>query len=319
MDLRLVVALRRMFRRQRTDVCHAFTIKPAIFATLAAFLARVPVRVVTITGLGYAFTSAGGLMRRIVETLYRIALRFAHVVFFQNKTDRELFIERGLVAREKTRLVAGSGVDTRRFTPASLPCLRGMPPTFLMIGRLLKDKGTLEFQEAAAIVRRQFPQARFLLLGGEDPRNPSRLLESELVSLRCSPNVQLLSEREDVRSVIAESDVVVLPSYREGLPRSLLEGAAMGRALIATDVPGCRDVVEPGVNGLLVARADAMSLAGAMLHLAHSPQAIEAMGARARTLVVERFDEQKVIDNTLATYRELLAIHARDAKSTAAH
>jgi len=318
-DLTLVISLTRYFRATQTDVCHAFTIKPAIFATLSAALARVPVRVVTITGLGFAFTSAGGLLRRVVETLYRLALHYAHVVYFQNAEDRDLFITRKLVSAEKTRLVAGSGVDIRRFQPAALPSSAGQAPTFLMIGRLLRDKGIVEFQTAATLLRARFPAARCLLLGGEDPRNPSKLDAAEIAALRGTPGLIVLEECDDVRPVIAGADVLVLPSYREGLPRSLLEGAAMGRALIATDVPGCRDVVEHNKNGLLVARADAASLADAMLRLTKEPQLIATFGAAARKLVEDRFDEQKVIDNTLATYRKLLASNSRNAKSTASH
>jgi|SRR5882672_3643030 len=318
-DLRLMFVLWRRFRALRIDVCHAFTIKPAVFATLAAALARVPVRIVTITGLGYGFTSAGAWVRGLIELLYRVALRYAHLVYFQNPQDRELFVSRGLVAGEKTRLIAGSGVDLNRFQPVPLPSEQGSSPVFLMIARLLKDKGVLEYQAAAAEVRARFAGARCLLLGGEDPRNPSKLDPTELTALRSSPDITLLPECDDVRAVIAEADVLVLPSYREGLPRSLLEGGAMGRALIATDVPGCRDVVEPGMNGLLVERGNAASLAGAMLQLAADPRMIARFGASARRVVAERFDEQTVIDNTLASYRELLERHSRDAKSAAAH
>jgi glycosyltransferase involved in cell wall biosynthesis len=145
------------------------------------------------------------------------------------------------------------------------------------------------------------------LLGGEDSRNPSKLDPDEISALRASPDISLLEERDDVRPVIAEADVIVLPSYREGLPRSLLEGGAMGRALVATDVSGCRDVVTNGENGLLVARGDAESLAGAMIRLADDSAEIAAFGGRARESVVARFDERKVIVNTLTTYRELMA------------
>ncbi|HEU4780029.1 MAG TPA: glycosyltransferase family 4 protein [Steroidobacteraceae bacterium] len=318
-DLRLIFVLWRRFRTLRIDVCHAFTIKPAVFATLAAALARVPVRIVTITGLGYGFTSAGGWVRGLIEILYRVALRYAHRVYFQNAQDRELFVSRGLVADEKTRLVAGSGVDLKRFQPAPLPSEQGSTPVFLMIARLLKDKGVLEYQAAAAELRARFPDARCLLLGGEDARNPSRLDSTELAVLRSSPDITLLAECDDVRAIIAEADVLVLPSYREGLPRSLLEGGAMGRALIATDVPGCRDVVEPGMNGLLVERGNAASLAGAMLQMAADPRMILTFGANAHRIVTERFDEQNVIDNALASYRELLERHLRDAKSAASN
>jgi len=308
-DMGLLANLTRRFRRERPDVVHSFTIKPAIFATLAAALAGVPVRVVTITGLGYAFTSASGPLRRIVEFLYRIALRRAHVIFFQNPLDRALFVERGLVRAENAELVAGSGVDLGKFVPVALPSAGGAVPTFLMIGRLLRDKGVLEYQAAASIVRAKFPGARCLLLGGEDARNPSRLTATELASLRNSPDVELLDETDDVRPVIARADVMVLPSYREGLPRSLLEGAAMGRALIATDVPGCMDVVRHGKNGFLVRIADADSLAQTMIGFCEDHALIAACAAAAIVDVNERFDEQRVIDNTLLTYQRLLELN----------
>jgi len=315
-DVAFLLKLARRLQKQRTDVFHAFTIKPAIFGTLAAAVARVPVRVVTITGLGYAFTSAGGLLRAAVEFLYRLALGRAHVVFFQNPTDRQLFVERGLVAEERTRLVAGSGVDTTRFQVLPLPSTAGAAPVFLMIGRLLRDKGVLEYLEAARRVRARIPGARCLLLGGEDLRNPSRLTVDELGKLRGSPDVELLAEVDDVRPVIARADVVVLPSYREGLPRSLLEGGAMGRALIATDVPGCRDVVVHERNGLLVPRADSEALAAAMIQLGENHVSIAAMGAAARADIEARFDEQRVIDNTLATYQLLYTDNAQIAPET---
>jgi len=317
-DLRLIFNLAGRFRRARVDVCHAFTIKPAIFATLAARMARVPVRVVTITGLGYAFTSATGMLRRLVEWLYRCALAQAHVVFFQNPEDRRLFVERGLVTASKTELVSGSGVDTRRFAPVPLPCSSGTAPVFLMIARLLRDKGVLEYCAAAKVLRGRFPEARCLLLGGEDPRNPSRLTPAELVQLKDSPDIELLGEVDDVRPIIASADVVVLPSYREGLPRSLLEGGAMGRALIATDVPGCSEVVQQEKNGLIVPRADADSLARAMVRLCENPSLIASFGTTARTDIEARFDEQKVIDNTLATYRRLFQANAKGPSETAA-
>jgi glycosyltransferase involved in cell wall biosynthesis len=317
-DIRLVFSLTRLFKRWRPDVVHSFTIKPAIFATLAAAIAHVPVRVVTITGLGYAFTSASNVLRRVVEFLYRVALRRAHVVFFQNPLDRDLFVERGIVAPEKAELVAGSGVDILRFNPVPLPSASGRTPTFLMIGRLLRDKGVLEYRASAALVRAKFPEARCLLLGGEDPRNPSALTMLELASLRGSKDVELLEEVDDVRPVIAQSDVVVLPSYREGLPRSLLEGGAMGRALIATDVPGCKEAVLEGKTGFLVRLADSNSLAEAMLRFCREPALVAALGSSARADIVTRFDEQHVIDNTLATYRRLFEANGKAGTKPAA-
>lgn len=315
-DLRLLAHLTRLFRRTKTDVCHAFTVKPAIFATLAAAMSGVPVRIVTVTGLGYSFTSAHRPLRWVVQAMYRMALRFAHRVYFQNASDRDLFVARRVVAESKSELIAGSGVDLERFQSVPLPSLEVRAPVFLLIARLLKDKGVVEFQAAASRVRAKYPAVRCILLGGEDRRNPSALDNDQTAALRASPDVELLGEVDDVRPIIAQADVVVLPSYREGLPRSLLEGGAMGRALIATDVPGCRDVVTHDVTGLIVRVADAASLADAMERLVNDPQLIRRLGAQARVDIAARFDENKVISNTLETYRRLMSIHARDRTPT---
>jgi glycosyltransferase involved in cell wall biosynthesis len=301
-DVRLLLHFIGTFRRLRPDVVHCFTIKPAIYGTLAAAIARVPVRVVTITGLGHAFTTGHGFVRFLVERLYRVALARASVVFFQNEDDRDLFLSRGLVRADRTQLVPGSGVDLERFRPSALPMLSGEPPTFLMIARLIREKGVHEYLDAAADVKRRHPRVRFLLVGGVDPRNPSSLGETEVAALRRSASVEWIGEVDDVRPFIEKADVVVLPSYREGMPRALLEAAAMGRALIGTDVPGCRGIVRDGVTGHLVPARDAAALARAMERLILNPAETCAMATNARGLAVEHFDERTVLDASLAAY-----------------
>jgi glycosyltransferase involved in cell wall biosynthesis len=308
-DLRLVRHLVARFRVERPHVVHMFTIKPAIFGTLAAWVARVPVRIVTITGVGHAFTTAGFAVRTIVSMLYRVALSKAHVVCFQNADDRELFVSLGLVRKERTQLVPGSGIDLERFRPRPLPHAAGGAPHFLMIGRVLKEKGVAEFAAAAAIVKAKHPQATFTLLGGVDARNPSTLSSAELEALRRSSALQWIDDVADVRPYIEAADVVVLPSYREGLPRALLEGAAMARALVATDVPGCRDLVLEGQTGHLAEVGNAQSLAGAMQKLCDDPQAIAPMGRAARSLVESRFDLRLVNRMSLETYAGNLRTH----------
>jgi glycosyltransferase involved in cell wall biosynthesis len=305
-DLRLFTHLLRLFRRARPAVVHSFTIRLAIFGTLAARMAGVPVRIVTITGLGHAFTTAGLAVRSITHVLYRVALSQAEVVFFQNTEDRALFISRGLVAANKTRLVPGSGIDLDRFVVQPLPTACVGELTFVMIARLLREKGVVEYLEAATIVRRTFPRARFVLVGGVDTRNPSSLSSEEQEEVRRSGCVELVGEVDDVRPYIEDSHVVVLPSYREGIPRSLLEGAAIGRALIATDVPGCRDVVEHGHTGLLVPPRDADALAAAMDALLRDVEVVRALASAARRRVETTFDQRLVIGDTLRTYDELL-------------
>lgn len=304
-DLRLLLVLVRRFRALRPDVVHSFTIKPSIFATLAAAMSGVPVCVVTITGLGYAFTSAGSLVRAIASFLYRLALARADRVFFQNVDDRDLFVRRGLVIERNARLIAGSGIDLEWYRPAPLPSQSGVPVRFLMIARLLNEKGVREYMSAAENLNARHPHVRFGLVGGADARNPSSLSPAEVATLQNSQSIDWVDEVDDVRPHIALADVIVLPSYREGLPRSLLEAGAMGRALIATDVPGCREVVRDQWNGYLVAPANAEALAQAMEKFIAQPDRIADFGARSRSLVSERFDERGVIDQTLAAYAEL--------------
>jgi glycosyltransferase involved in cell wall biosynthesis len=307
-DVHLLRSLAKLFDETRPDVVHAFTVKPAIYATLAAALAKVPVRIVTITGLGHAFTTASPLIRRVAEWLYRLALARAGLVFFQNAEDRDLFVGRRLIDSRATALVPGSGVDLSRFSPVPLPCRKKGAATFLMIGRLLREKGVLEFVSAASSLNAQRPRAQIRLVGGVDDRNPSSLRSSEVDLIRCSRVVQWEGEVLDVKPHIEAADVLVLPSYREGLPRSLLEGAAMGRALIASDTPGCRDVVKDGENGYLVPPGDTSALARAMIRLADDADTIERFGRAARRLVEEHFDERVVIARTIEAYLALLSV-----------
>lgn len=306
-DLRLLSRLTRLFSRQRPSIVHSFTIKPVVYGTIAAALARVPVRVVTITGLGHAFTSGSGLLRVIARGLYKISLRFAQVVFFQNSEDRDLFFKLKLVDPAKAHLVPGSGVDLEKFHVVPLPSATGSMPVFIMLSRLIREKGVAEFLAAAKITKQRVPSARFILLGGIDSRNPTALSAADVEQLRTSQDVEWIDEVADVRPYLQRADVVVLPSYREGLPRALLEGAAMGRALIATDVPGCRSVVIDKQTGLLVSPASSDALSAAMLKLTQDPSTLVAMGANARKFVESNFDERLVIERTIAEYRRAAA------------
>lgn len=306
-DIKLYFQLLKIFRQERPAVVHAFTIKPAIYATLAAARAGVPARVVTITGLGHAFTTAPTTVRLIVEFLYRRALARATLVFFQNEDDKRLFVERGLVEAAKARMVPGSGVDLAKFAVRPLPGVGGAVPHFLMIGRLLVEKGVREFVAAANIVLAKYPAARFSIVGGSDLRNPSALSEAELAAMRNAGRIEWIGEVSDVRPYIEATDVVVLPSYREGLPRALLEGAAMGRALITTDAPGCRDVVQEGINGYLVPVADGHALAIAMMRYIENPALVGEHGVQGRRLVEQKFDEEMVISRFISSYQESLS------------
>ena len=302
-DLKLLWRLYRWYRQERPDIVHHFTIKPVIYGSIAARLAGVPRTINTVTGLGFVFSEgAKPWLRRLVEAQYRLALAKVHYTFFQNHEDRDLFLQQGLVAAERTGLLPGSGVDTQHFLPPP-PTTSPETVTFLMVARLLKDKGVYEFVEAARKVRAQAPNCRFQLMGGRDERNPRVVPQEHLDQWQREGVVDWLGEASDVRGAMGASDVVVLPSfYREGTPRSLLESAAMGRAIITTDSIGCREAVENGVTGLLVPVRDADALAEAMLRLYADPDCRQRMGAAGRAKMLREFDERLVIQKIKQVY-----------------
>lgn len=300
-DLKLLRDYRRRLRRIRPDVFLGFTAKPNIYGSLAAHALGIPV-VNNISGLGTAYIERGPL-RRIVSFLYRIALKRSAAIFFQNEDDRDLFLGERLVRPDQARLLPGSGIDLDRFRPGATGSGAGEAFAFLMIGRLLWQKGVREYVEAAAIVRREAPAARFRLLGFLDAPNRSAVSREQVEKWVSAGAIDYLGDSEDVRPHIAAADCIVLPSWREGLPRVLLEGAAMARPLIATDVPGCRRLVEAGVNGLLCAVRDPASLAAAMLEMIRlSGEARAAMGAAGRARVERDYGEHRAIE----PYLELL-------------
>jgi glycosyltransferase involved in cell wall biosynthesis len=306
-DLRLIAALYRWYREGRPDVVHHFTIKPVIYGSIAARLAGVPRIVNTITGLGYVYTERRGILRWIVDRLYRIALRCSHRVFFQNGDDRALFIDRGLVDPGMTSVVPGSGVNTERFCPDG-PAMQGSAPTdgttVLMLSRILRDKGANEFADAARLVRNTMSGIEFHMVGEIDTRNPSAIPEETVRTWQKDGIVEWFGHTDEVRPYIARADIVVLPSYREGTPRSLLEASAMGKAVIATDVVGCREVVEHGRTGLLVPVRDPEALARAILDLARDPKRRARMGAAGRQKMLKEFDERIVIESAIKAYGE---------------
>ena len=305
-DIALFWSLYRWYRREKPDVVHHFTIKPVIYGSIAARLARVPRIVNTVTGLGYVFMEDHiAWLRRFVEQQYKVALTCAHFTFFQNRDDLELFQKRCLVKPHKTGLLPGSGVDCSLFTPSStVPVQPDRPLTFLLMARLLREKGVYEFVEAARLIKRDLPHVQFHLLGDRDERNPTVISHRALDLWQAEGVVAWLGAVTDVRPVIAQADVVVLPSYREGIPRSLLEAAAMGKPLITTDAVGCRDVVEEGVNGLRVPVQDAPALARAMVRMMEDPAMRQRMGKAGRTKVEREFDERLVIEKIWRIYSE---------------
>lgn len=296
-DSRLLLEYIRAIRAVRADLFLGFTAKPNIYGSLAARMLGVPV-VATISGLGSAFLK-GRALGWLLLRLYRTALAKAQAIVFQNEADRDLFLAREIARPEQARLVAGSGIDLAHFPPAPIEAHDDI--RFLLIARLLLDKGIGEFVEAAGMVRSRHPQTRFQLLGGDGGDNPSAVPRDELERWRVEGLVELLGVREDVRPDIAAADCVVLPSYREGLSRSLLEAAAMARPLIASNVPGCREVVDHQVTGFLCEARSAASLASAMERfISLSIAERGAMGTAGRRKVAAQFDQQQVADFYLA-------------------
>jgi glycosyltransferase involved in cell wall biosynthesis len=297
--LRSLRRLREIIRQIRPDVMIAYTIKPILIGAAAARAEAVPRFVPLVTGLGYAFTGGREPKRRVSRfmgtILYRRAFRTSALAVFQNKDDLAEFRRLKLLPpRLKTVLVHGSGVDLDRFCEAPLP----PEPRFLMIARLLKDKGVREFGEAAARLKREFPPVRVTLAGWIDT-SPDSISKSELDEMvRCG--IGYLGQLDDVRPAIADHSVYVLPSYREGTPRSVLEAMAMGRPVVTTDAPGCRETVKDGENGFLVPVKDVGALFEAMRRFVLAPELIAPMGAASLRIARTRFDVRKVNAELLA-------------------
>jgi glycosyltransferase involved in cell wall biosynthesis len=291
--LRSVKAVRELIRDVRPDVVLAYTVKPVVAAALAGRAERVPKIVSLITGAGYAFTG-GRELKRVVSRiaaslLYRAALKRSDVIVFQNRDDERLFRRLALVAvGRETHIVNGSGIDLRQFSPVPLPAR----PSFLMIARLLKDKGIREFADAAARVKAEHPKVAIALVGYLDP-SPDSITEAEMDEL-VRRGIDFKGRLADVRPAIADCSVYVLPSYREGTPRSVLEAMAMGRAIITTDAPGCRETVIDGANGFLVPPRDADALYHAMMHFVRDPDHVPTMGRESRRIAEAKYDVTRV-------------------------
>lgn len=294
-DLATLCQLIRLMRRVRPEYFLGYTIKPVIWGLIAGWVARVPNRAALITGLGYAFTGKASGKRAVVHgiamALYRFALRRATLIFFQNPDDRADFERLGLLPNGVPVIVVdGSGVDTEAFKPTSFP---EKPLRFLLIARLLGDKGIREYASAASEIRDHYPNVEFHLVGGLDP-NPDGISEREVLGWHAKGEIVWHGSLVDVRPSIADSHVYVLPSYREGTPRTVLEAMAMGRPVITTDAPGCRETVVDGENGFLVPVKSVGALADAMRRFIEEPELVASAGAKARQLVEEKYDVRKV-------------------------
>lgn len=289
-DLKALSEIRAAIRQWRPDVVFSYTAKPVIYGSLAASLERVPRIFSMITGLGYARTGTGPKQRLALQTqrwLYRHALRRNQAVFFQNPDDESVFVEEKLVGPSTQRCrVNGSGVNLERF-PLRLPA-PDCPVVFLMIARLLKDKGVAEFVGAARLLKDT--GSKFVIVGPHDPSLPAAINLSQLEAWKQEGIVEFVGRVEDVRPYIEQSSVFVLPSYREGTPRSVLEAMSMGRAVITTDAPGCRETVVEGENGFLVPVADVNGLATAMRSFIQGKELIHRMGQASRRIAETKYD-----------------------------
>lgn len=290
----------RAFRAEQPDLIFNFSIKPVIYGGIAARWAVPQTPVFSmITGLGYVFIGRKlrqRVLRRLVRWMYKWALSGSRIVYFQNKNDSELFLNYGMVRAEQVRVLPGTGINLQEYAPAARKPFSGR---FLFIGRLLKDKGVYELVEAGAELKKSHKDARVALLGPVDD-NPAAISPAQLRAWQEAGIVEYLGTQSDVRPYIQESDVFVLPSYREGLPRATLEAMALAKPVVTTDVPGCRETVEHGKNGYLVPAADAAALAESMKKFFRHPERVSSFGEHSRRMAEERFDVRHVVDRIVS-------------------
>jgi len=297
-DLALTIELYKIYQKVKPDVILQYTIKPNIYGTFAATALNIPV-INNVCGLGTAFLNKN-LVSRIVLGMYKLAFRFPKLVFFQNDDDKEFFLKSKIIRDTQTDVLPGSGIDLRRFVPVNKS--NNTPFTFLLISRLIHDKGIIEYIEAIKILKSKGVDAKFQLLGQLDTKH-ARGISEELVNQWIDQDVvEYLGSTDDVRNYINNSDCVVLPSYREGTPKSLLEAASSAKPIVATNVAGCNNVVDDDINGFLCKSKDVKDLAdkmGRMLRL--STATLKTMGEASRKIAVDRFNENIVIDKYLSS------------------
>lgn len=302
----------RLYRRERPDIVHQIAVKPILYGSLAARLAGVKAIVNAPVGMGYVFSSqdrGARLLRPWLRLAYRRLLNpVGSRVVFENVDDLDSFIAEGAVRREAAVLIRGAGVDVAYFRPLlplaeaeALPAI-STTPVVMLVARMLRDKGVFEFVSAAQQLHAAGVSARFVLVGDPDPQNPAALSEQLLRDWHGQQGVEWWGRREDMAQVYAQADIVCLPSYREGLPKTLLEAAACGKPLVATDVPGCREIVIDGQNGLLVPPRDVPALAAALHRLLDAPALRNEYGRAGRALVETAFADAIVIGQTLTLY-----------------
>lgn len=301
-DFALIFELRSIYKQIKPDVILHYTIKPNVYGTLAAAWLRIPV-VNNVCGLGTVFLK-NDFVSRVAVFLYRLSFRFANKVFFQNPDDLNLFLTKRLVAANAVDLLPGSGIDLKKFAPA--PIKRNGTFTFLLISRLITDKGILEYIDAVKKLKAEGIEAKFQILGAMDPKHKRGISREIIEQWIQSGTIEYLGTTEDVRGYIHQADCVVLPSYREGTPRTLLEAASSSRPIIATNVPGCNQVVDDKVNGFLCNLKDADDLADKMRLMAGlSEETLNQFGQNGRKKMETQYDESVVINKYLEALSEI--------------
>jgi glycosyltransferase involved in cell wall biosynthesis len=301
-ELSTVIEVFKLVLQIKPDVIHLITIKPVIYGGIASRLLGVKQRVASISGLGYVFIANGfknQLLRKLVSSLYRFALRRQSTdVIFQNPNDRDLFIHLGIINAEQATMIRGSGVELSHYAVIPEP---DQTPVAMLVARLLIDKGVYEFVDAAKTLKQQACPVRMVLVGDVD-ENPKSVSAEEISRWVDEGIVEYWGYRKNISATIADANMVVLPSYREGLPKCLIEAAACGRAVITTDVPGCRDAITPNVTGMLINVKSASSLATAIQTLVENPERREEMGRQGRILAEQAFDIKTVVQKHMNLY-----------------
>ena len=302
---RVLIAL---FRRLRPTLVHLVTLKPVLYGGIAARFVRTPAVVSAVAGLGFLFIAEGGtkaaIIRKLIVPLFRFAFGHSNQkIIFQNREDLDEMVAATGIDPRKALLVRGSGVDIAKYQYVAESDDK---PIVAMASRLLRDKGVMEFVEAARLLQQRGTRARFWLIGAPDPANPATVSDAQVEAWRRDGIVECLGQRDDVPDLYARSHVVTLPSYREGLPKALIEAAACGRAVVTTDVPGCRDAIKPGVSGLLVRPRDGVALADALQRLLDDGDTRRRMGRAGRELAEQEFRIENVIAAHLEAYEGLV-------------
>ena len=310
-ELSVLWRLHRLYRQQRPTLCHHFTIKCVLYGSLVTCLNREVQIVNAVTGMGHIFTDPGlkaRLLRPFVLRLYRFVLGGKRCrVVFQNCEDQDYFVASTLVEKSKAYLIRGSGVDCSKFRPVATIASPEGKVRILFASRMLREKGVFELLEAARTLKGKGFPVEFLFAGDVYPGNPSSLTAKDIAAIKQEGVATYLGQVDDMPALLAQSEIVVLPSYSEGTPRILIEAAAMGKPIVATDIAGCRGLVEDGVNGLLVPIRDADALAAALEKLLCDPSLRQQYGAAGRDIVLGEFDEKIVLDKTFDVYRGLMA------------